>query len=104
MVTTCRSNIKNEIINIGSGKSYSINKLVKILGGRIVYVPKRPGEPDCTWADISKAKKLLKWKPKVKFENGVKILLNNIDYWQKAPVWNQVSINKATKDWFKYLK
>ncbi len=104
LVTTCRSNIKNEIINIGSGKSYSINKLVKILGGRIVYVPKRPGEPDCTWADISKAKKLLKWKPKVKFENGVKILLNNIDYWQKAPVWNQVSINKATKDWFKYLK
>ncbi len=104
LLISSQSNLKNQIINIGSGNTYSINKLVKLLKGEIVYVPKRPGEPDCTWASISKAKKLLKWKPKVKLEEGVKILLNNIDYWKNAPLWNKKSISKATKDWFKYLK
>ena len=52
---------ENEIINIGSGKTHSINSLVKLLKGKVEYLPKRPGEPDCTWANISKAKKKLKW-------------------------------------------
>ena len=80
-----------------------INKIVDLLKGDKVFIPKRPGEPDCTWADISKAKKLLNWKPKISLEEGIQIMLNNIDYWSNAPVWDRDSISKATKNWFKYL-
>ena len=98
-----KSKVKNEIFNVGSDKTHSINKLVNLLNGNIQYIPKRPGEPDCTWANTKKIKKMLKWKPKVKFEKGVEILLKNINLWKKAPVWNKKTINKATKLWFKYL-
>jgi len=77
--------------------------LVELLDGEVVYIPKRPGEPDCTWADITKAKKLLNWEPKVTLEEGVKILLNDMDYWNDAPIWDKNSIAKATEKWFKYL-
>ena len=76
---------------------------VELLDGDVMYIPKRPGEPDCTWADISKAKKLLNWQPKVSLEEGVGILLENIDYWREAPVWDKKSIAKATEKWFEYL-
>jgi len=97
------SDIRQESMNVGGGNPVSVNKLVKLLGGDVVHIPKRPGEPDCTHADISKINKLLGWEPKVTIEEGVNILLNNIDYWRNAPVWNPASIADATKDWFKYL-
>jgi UDP-glucose 4-epimerase len=90
-------------MNVGSGNTYSVNRLVELLGGEVVHIPKRPGEPDCTFADTSKIEKLLGWKPKVSFEAGVKVMLENIDYWRKAPVWETETIARATKDWFKYL-
>jgi len=93
-----------EIMNVGSGNTYSVNRLVELLGGPKVHIPKRPGEPDCTFADISKIQQLLNWDPKILLEDGVKIMLDNIDYWKDAPVWDPKSIGKATKDWFKYLK
>ena len=103
LICAAKSNIKGEVINIGSGNTYSVNKLVELLKGEKIYIPKRPGEPDCTWADISKVKKLLKWEPQIKFEKGIKIILDNIEYWKEAPVWDEQSIAKATKNWFKYL-
>ena len=103
ILRAAESNVSGEIINIGSDNTYSVNRLVKLLGGNVVYIPKRPGEPDCTWADISKAKKLLDWHPKVSLEDGVAILLDNIDYWQQAPVWDEKSIAKATEKWFEYI-
>jgi len=98
-----KSSLSGEIINIGSNNTYSINKLVNLLGGDVEYIPKRPGEPDCTWADISKAKKLLNWTPQVTLEEGVKKMLSNLDYWKDAPIWDKDSIAKATEKWFKYL-
>jgi UDP-glucose 4-epimerase len=98
-----QSNVTNEIFNVGSGGTYSVNKLVELLGGDITYIPKRPGEPDCTYADTSKIREMINWKPRVTFEEGVKEVLNNIEYWRKAPVWTQENIKDATKDWFKYL-
>jgi len=97
------SEASNEIINIGSDNTYSINRLVELLGGEVIYIPKRPGEPDCTWANIEKAKAVLDWKPKVRFEKGVETLLDNIDYWRQAPVWDKESIADATAKWFEYL-
>ncbi len=98
-----RSDLSGEILNVGSDNTYSVNRLVELLGGDVVHVPRRPGEPDCTWADISKIKNLLGWKPRVAFEYGIKIMLENIDYWRDAPVWTPEKIRGATADWFKYL-
>ncbi|MTI08916.1 SDR family oxidoreductase [Curvivirga aplysinae] len=98
-----QSDISGEIMNIGSDGSYSINKLVSLLEGDIEYIPKRPGEPDCTYADITKIRRLLNWEPSVSFEAGVKKVLENIDYWQEAPLWTPESISQATQKWFKYL-
>ena len=60
---------------------------MKLLGGSRVKIPKRPGEPDCTFANINKIKKLIKWKPKIQIEEGIKLLIKDINYWKKAPVW-----------------
>jgi UDP-glucose 4-epimerase len=103
IIAAAKSDVSGEIINIGSDNTYSVNRLVELLGGDVVHIPKRPGEPDCTWADISKARKLLNWQPKVGLKEGVSILLDNIDYWQEAPVWDKQSIAKATQKWFQYL-
>ena len=93
-----------EVFNVGSGKTISVNRITELLGGEKVLIPKRPGEPDCTFADISKIKKQLGWKPKISIEDGVKILLKHIDSWKEAPVWNPVSIEEQTRDWFLYLQ
>ena len=93
----------NKILNVGSGKNYSINLVADLLGGEKVYIPKRPGEPDKTFADIKKIKKVLNWKPSYSLKEGIKILIDNIDYWKDAPLWTPKKIDKATKAWFKYL-
>ncbi|MDP6781491.1 MAG: GDP-mannose 4,6-dehydratase [Alphaproteobacteria bacterium] len=92
-----------EFWNLGAGNPQSVNRLVELLGGEVVYIPKRPGEPDCTWADITKITKELGWKPKVSFEQGVGKVLSAIDYWREAPLWEPDSIEKATETWFKHL-
>ena len=96
---------KNEIFNVGSGKTVSVNKIVKLMKvSKVVRIPKRPGEPSQTFADISKINKVTGWKPKVKIEKGVKIMLKNILDWKKAPLWTPKKIKLATRVWFKYLK
>ena len=102
-VTAAQSDVSGEIMNIGSDNTYSVNRLVELLGGDVVHIPKRPGEPDCTFADTKKIKALLGWQAKTPFEDGVKIMLDNIDYWREAPVWTKDKITKATEGWFKYL-
>ena len=98
-----QSDISGEVMNVGSDQTYSVNRLVDLLGGKKIYLPKRPGEPDCTFADIAKIRKLLNWKADVSFEEGVSIMLDNIDYWREAPVWEPASIEAATKEWFECL-
>ncbi len=94
---------KNHIINIGSSRPIRVNKLAKMISNKFTFVPKRPGEPDKSHANINKAKKILGWKPKVSFENGVNELLQNIDFWKDAPLWDKKSITIATKKWFEHL-
>jgi len=91
------------VYNLGAGKPQSVNRLVELLGGQRTHIPKRPGEPDCTWADIARITAELEWRPKVTFEEGVARILANIDYWRNAPLWDPDSIAKATKTWFQYL-
>jgi UDP-glucose 4-epimerase len=102
--TASQSDITEEIFNVGSGGHYSVNLLVKLLKGQKVHIPKRPAEPDCTFASVEKIEKLLGWKAKISFEEGVEHILSRIDDFRDAPVWDQNSIQEATKSWFKYLK
>src|SRR5713101_3071425 len=68
------------VYNVGSGRDVSVNKLVELLEAqRVVYVPKRPGEPDCTLADISRIRRELGWEPLVPIEEGVRIMLEQKD-------------------------
>jgi len=92
-----------EIYNVGAGRPQSVNRLVELLGGEAVRVPLRPGEPHCTWADITKIRTELGWEPQVSFEDGVAEMLRNIQYWREAPVWDPASIEKATGAWFEAL-
>jgi UDP-glucose 4-epimerase len=95
---------KKEIFNIGTGKPVSINFVASLIGQKKVYIPKRPGEPDRTHANIALAKKFLKYFPKVKFEDGLNIMLESLSSWKKAPLWTKKTIKLSTKDWFKYIK
>jgi UDP-glucose 4-epimerase len=92
-----------EIYNLGAGDPQSVNRLIELLGGDVVYIPKRPGEPDCTWADIAKITRELGWRQKVSFEEGVQRILDQIDYWREAPLWDPQSIKAATQTWFAYM-
>ncbi|PKM77875.1 MAG: NAD-dependent dehydratase [Firmicutes bacterium HGW-Firmicutes-15] len=102
-VCAAESHVKNEIFNVGSGGTYSVNQLVNLLGGTVKYIPKRPGEPDCTFADTTKINKMLGWYPRVSLAEGVARVLENIEYWREAPVWTPETIRNATENWFKYL-
>ncbi len=104
IIMASKSNVKNKIYNVGSGNHVSVNYLIKLLDGKKVFIPKRPGEPDCTFADITKIQNELNWKPQVSIEEGVKKVLKEIDYWKEAPVWTPEKIKKETQDWFKHIK
>ncbi len=97
------SRLSGEAMNVGSNNHYSVNRLVQLLDGDVVYIPKRPGEPDCTYADVSKIRRLLGWEVRVSFEEGVGRMLERLNDWRDAPVWDPGSINKATASWFRYL-
>ncbi|RTY38355.1 SDR family oxidoreductase [Chlorobium phaeovibrioides] len=102
-IAAAQSDISNEAFNVGSGNHYSVNRLVELLKGEVVHLPKRPGEPDCTFADTASIRSALDWEPRVTFEEGVATMLEHLDLWREAPVWDQKSIGKATEAWFKYL-
>ena len=99
----CSSDLVGQIYNLGAGNPQSVNRLVELLGGDVTYIPKRPGEPDCTFADITKIQSELDWKPTVSFEEGVQRVLDSIEYWREAPLWTPEKISDATETWFEFM-
>ena len=104
VMTKAAENGKNgDVYNVASGEETSINSIAEIIGGKKVKIPKRPGEPDRSLADISKIKAHFNWKPKITINDGIKMLLKNINEWKEAPVWTPDTIKEATKSWFELL-
>lgn len=102
-ICAAKSDLSGDALNVGSGNHYSVNRLVELLGGDVVHIPKRPGEPDCTFADVSRIRQRLGWNAKVSFEEGVGNMLKHLDDWREAPLWDPASIKRATESWFRYL-
>lgn len=104
LIAAAKSNLIGEVLNVGSGGTYSVNRLVELLDAKeVVHIPKRPGEPDVTFADVRKIERLLGWKAKVSFEEGVAVMRDEIARWKDAPLWEPQTIAEATKDWFRFL-
>ncbi len=99
-----KSKSQKKIFNIGTGKPVSINYVASLISKRKINIPKRPGEPDKTHSNISFAKKHLNYSPKIKFKDGLSLMLNNLSSWKNAPLWTKKTIKESTKDWFKYIK
>ncbi|RJF76872.1 NAD-dependent epimerase/dehydratase family protein [Azospirillum cavernae] len=91
------------VYNIGASRPQTILRLVELLEGAVVHIPKRPGEPDCTWADIGRIRAELGWEPEVPFEQGVRTMLERIEDWREAPLWDPQSIAESTRTWFAML-
>lgn len=69
--------VAGETLNVATGEQWSINQLVDVLEGitgrkaRRVYLPERPGDARHSLADISKARRLLGYEPKIGFKEGL---------------------------------
>ena len=48
------SKVTGEVFNLGAGNPQTVNKLARMIGGKTVSIPNRPGEPKCTWANIKR--------------------------------------------------
>ena len=81
-------NFKFEIINLGNSKPIELNYFISIIEkelgkkAKIKELPSQLGDVPLTYADISKAKKLLGWEPKVSIEEGIKRFIE----WYKREV------------------
>ena len=102
-IRAAESDKQGVIYNVGSGGTYSVNRLVGILGGDVLHIPKRPGEPDCTYADITKIRAGTGVVPRGLIRGG-----GPGDAEQYQPLagctgLDEQTIASATKDWFSYL-
>lgn len=81
-ILAMESDVSGEVINVACGERISLNQLVEMINKHLgknlqpVYQEERPGDIKHSLADISKAKKLINYKPMVKFEDGLKKLIN----------------------------
>ena len=98
IMAAARSEDNGEIYNVGTGEEITINKIAEIIGGNKIYVSKRTDEIERSVADISKIKKMLKWYPKISIENGIQMLLQNIDDWINCPVYTPENTIEVTKN------
>jgi UDP-glucose 4-epimerase len=70
--------IGGEILNVATGGSVTVNALAETIGALLSkpvekwYEPARDGDVLASWADVSEARRLLGFEPKVDFEDGLR--------------------------------
>lgn len=86
-ITSSINNLKGyEIINLGESKTISLKSLVSVLEkhtkkkARLKYLPVQDGDVIQTYADISKAKKLINYMPQVDIETGIQNYIKSLKY------------------------
>lgn len=97
------SNKTNQIYNVGSGRPISVKYLADRLSKNQIFIPKRPGEPDITHANIQKIGKELGWTPQYEFLQGLNESISDQESWKDSPAWTVEGIEKATSAWFHNL-
>jgi len=87
-----KGDCEGKVLNVASGKDYSILDLVNILNTimkkaiKPIFLPLRPGDVFKTLADLSNAKKILGFKPRIEFKEGLKLTVEYFkEKWQKKP-------------------
>lgn len=93
----------HQIYNVGSSRPIKVQALANLISPIQTYIPKRPGEPDLTFADTTKINAELGWQPKYSFEQGIQESLKDTEAWADAPAWTVEAISQATATWFKNL-
>ncbi len=82
IIACIEKEFKYEIFNLGNDNpielEYAISLIEKYTGKKAIkkYMPMQPGDVEKTWADLSKSKKLLGYKPNVSIEEGLKRFVN----------------------------
>jgi len=61
-----------EVFNVGSGKCVSVQSIADAISDNQTYIPKRPGEMDVTFANISKIANVLGWMPEIDVLDWIK--------------------------------
>jgi UDP-glucose 4-epimerase len=85
MALDLADNYPNPVFNVGTGIETSLNevywKIAELLGKepKPVYFPDRPGEQKRCCLDYSKIKKVLGWKPEINLDEGLKLLIKNLN-------------------------
>ena len=62
-------------LNIGRGKSLSVNEIAAIIGGPATHHARRPGDPQDTLADLTQTRAVLGWEPEVATEDGIREMM-----------------------------
>ena len=77
IVAALEKKLDYEIINLGSGRTIELNEIIGLVEKKLGLTAKKeftamqPGDLTTTWADITKAKKLLDWRPAISLEDGI---------------------------------
>ena len=82
-IASIESRVKNEIFNVGTGTNISVNDVVKIIKEfkpdvQVINEENPRGYARDTLADISKAKKLLGWSPKINQKEGIELTFRKL--------------------------
>ncbi len=72
------------VLNVAAGRAVSVNELAETVAAtlgcplRRRHLPPRPGEVRSSWADISAARRLLGWEPRVSLEEGLRLTVDTL--------------------------
>src|SRR3954471_9620824 len=91
--------LHGRIWNVGSGETQTINQIAQLIGGPVVRIPERNGDPHTARADISAIRRDLGWEPQVPFPMGLAQLLADTQAWRDAPVWMPGEMERETAQW-----